>query len=67
LLFKNKFIGNHTGFVIRFYFEAPCGVCGKLFNRIVLTKYMRRFLSERNEVIKAYAESAKADKFPALK
>ena len=43
----------------RFEYESPFGIFGKLFNRLVLTKYMERFLLERNKIIKEYAESGK--------
>jgi hypothetical protein len=38
------------------YFEAPSGLLGKLFNAVVLTNYMTRFLEERNAAIKKAAE-----------
>ncbi len=37
-------------------FESPLGFLGRLFNKWVLTNYLRRFLTVRNEVIKAEAE-----------
>lgn len=40
-----------------FEFESPGGPIGRLFNKLVLTDYMRRFLVERNQMIKTYAES----------
>jgi len=40
-----------------FTFESPLGILGKLFNALVLTKYMKSFLIRRNEMIKAIAES----------
>lgn len=42
-----------------FAFESPYGLFGKLFNTLVLTNYMRRFLIKRNTVIKDYAETRK--------
>jgi ligand-binding SRPBCC domain-containing protein len=39
-----------------FEFESPLGFLGKLFNKIVLTNYMKRFLLERNQEIKRVAE-----------
>ncbi len=38
-------------------FESPLGIFGKIFNSLVLTRYMKRFLEERNQIIKQYAES----------
>lgn len=39
-----------------FRFESPLGFVGKGFNALVLTKYLTRFLEERNALIKEYAE-----------
>ncbi len=40
----------------RFDFEAPLGILGRLAERWFLTAYMRRFLVERNQALKATAE-----------
>ena len=37
-------------------FESPVPVLGWLFDRLVLSKYLRRFLQARNFVLKAKAE-----------
>lgn len=42
-----------------FEFHAPFGVLGQLVNKVILTNYMRRFLVERNNVIKDFAETDK--------
>lgn len=42
-----------------FDFQSPLGLIGKIFNSLVLTRYMTKLLSERNRVIKDYAESEK--------
>ncbi len=42
-----------------FRFESPVGILGKAFNKLVLTKYLTRFLNERNALIKEYAEGEK--------
>ncbi len=42
-----------------FNFEAPFGVLGRLAECLFLTRYMRRFLEERNQVIKEVAESGR--------
>ena len=47
----------------RFEFESPLGVLGALVDRFVLVGYMRKFLVERNRVLKALAESPEADSF----
>lgn len=43
----------------RFDFGSPLGLLGKLANRLVLTDYLRNFISRRNALIKQYAESDK--------
>lgn len=40
-----------------FHFEAPLGLLGRIADKLVLTKYMTRFLTERNAIIKKYAEA----------
>lgn len=40
-----------------FDFESPLGIIGKAFNRTFLKNYMKKFLLERNKLIKATAES----------
>jgi len=40
-----------------FGFESPLGWLGKLVNRALVTHYMERLLTERNQVIKEYAET----------
>jgi ligand-binding SRPBCC domain-containing protein len=40
-----------------FQFESPLGILGEIANRLFLTSYMKKFLAQRNEVIKKYAES----------
>lgn len=42
-----------------FLFESPFGIAGRLFNNLVLTNYLKRFLVERNQIIKDYAETGK--------
>ena len=46
-----------------FEFESPLGFLGKLFNKIVLTNYMKRFLLERNHEIKRIAECEEWKKY----
>lgn len=43
-------------------FEIPYGSFGKLFNRIYLTRYMKRLIEHRNKTIKEFAESDKWQK-----
>ncbi|MBN8878962.1 MAG: SRPBCC family protein [Sphingobacteriales bacterium] len=40
-------------------FEAPYGTIGKTFNKLYLTKYLRRLIEHRNGVIKEFAEGSK--------
>ena len=51
-------IGQGTEMIDIFKCEVPLGPIGKLFDRLVLRKYMTTFLSTRNEVIKAICEKA---------
>ena len=41
----------------RFEFEAPLGLLGRIAEAAFLTSYMRRFLSQRNEILRRLAES----------
>jgi ligand-binding SRPBCC domain-containing protein len=41
----------------RFDFDAPLGVLGRLAERLVLTNYLRRFLTARNDELRKVAES----------
>lgn len=40
-----------------FMYEAPLGVIGKLAERLILTNYLKKFLLERNAILKQYAET----------
>lgn len=40
-----------------FEFESPFGIIGKIFNTLFLRNYMKKFLLERNRLIKSAAES----------
>lgn len=42
-----------------FLFESPFGALGSMFNKLVLTDYLRNFIIKRNQVIKEYAETGK--------
>lgn len=54
-IFKEKEGG--TLMIDIFEFESPCGILGKLVNKIFLTNYLENFLLERNTMIKKEAES----------
>jgi len=38
-------------------FESPFGIAGRVFNKLILTNYLTKFLNDRNRHIKSYAES----------
>lgn len=42
-----------------FEYRSPMGIMGGLFNQLVLTRYLKKFLMERNAIIKEYAETDK--------
>lgn len=39
-----------------FEFHSPFGIFGRIFNRLVLTNYLKQLLIDRNKVIKEFAE-----------
>jgi len=51
--------GNMVIMTDNFLFESPFGIFGQVFNKLVLTKYLQKFLIERNEIIKEFAETGK--------
>lgn len=46
-----------TLMIDKFSYEVPYGIAGKLFDKLVLNRYMTRLLTGRNNVIKQIAES----------
>lgn len=50
---------NTTAMEDKFYFESPGQIIGTIFNKIVLTGYLRDLLKKRNQIIKDTAESEK--------
>ena len=42
-----------------FEFKSPFGIFGKLFNKLILTNYLRNLLIDRNNIIKELAETDK--------
>ncbi len=40
-----------------FHFESPLGILGSIANKLVLTKYLTDLLTERNRMIKEFAET----------
>jgi len=49
--------GKNTTMTDIFEFQSPFGIIGKIFNAIFLKNYMKKFLLERNKLIKKNAES----------
>jgi ligand-binding SRPBCC domain-containing protein len=54
-----KPIQNGTIMIDVLFFESPFGIIGRWSNKIFLTRYLQRFLTKRNNVIKEYAETGK--------
>ena len=52
-----EWIGNETIMTDIFVFEAPLGILGELFSKLILKNYMQGFLIKRNNTIKQVAES----------
>jgi ligand-binding SRPBCC domain-containing protein len=46
-----------------FNFTSPMSILGIIFNKIILENYMKRFLIERNHLIKQVAESGNWQKY----
>lgn len=40
-------------------FQSPAGFLGSLVDRLVLTRYLQQFLTERNKMIRHFAETGK--------
>lgn len=49
--------GEGTRMTDEFFFASPCGIFGKIFDRLFLEGYMRRFLLLRARELKRVAES----------
>lgn|SRR5690606_8111115 len=47
---------NKTLMLDYFQYEVPFGIIGKIFNKIILKKYMINFLKTRNKILKEIAE-----------
>ena len=52
-----EWAGNETIMTDIFVFEAPLGILGELFSKLILKNYMQGFLIKRNNTIKQVAES----------
>ncbi len=51
--------GENTIMTDIFEFQSPFGIIGKIFNKLYLKNYMKKFLLERNQLIKETAENNK--------
>lgn len=58
---EHKFeqIGDKVIMTDIFDFQSPFGILGNIFNELILTKYLRKLLIDRNKVIKEFAETDK--------
>ena len=54
-----KAVDNGTIMIDIFEFESPYSSIGRFFNRLYLTRYLRKILEQRNAQIKEYAETEK--------
>jgi ligand-binding SRPBCC domain-containing protein len=52
-------VGDHVIMKDIFKFRSPFGFIGKLVDKIILTAYLKKLLTERNNSIKEYAETEK--------
>lgn len=55
---EHYFLSRHGETLMKdiFIFESPGWILGRLFNWLILTRYMTKLLIQRNKVIKAAAE-----------
>ena len=51
-------LGDQTIMTDIFEFESPLGILGRLFNKLILVRYMTKLLRKRNRVIKDEAEKS---------
>ena len=42
-----------------FNFQSPLGFMGAITDKLILTKYLQKLLTERNNIIKEFAETEK--------
>lgn len=52
-------VGNKIIMTDIFEFNSPFGIFGKIFNKLILTNYLKKLLINRNGIIKEYAETEK--------
>lgn len=51
--------GDETVMIDSFEYESPFGIFGRIFNKLILTNYLTKFLNSRNNLIKEFAETEK--------
>jgi ligand-binding SRPBCC domain-containing protein len=51
--------GEHVIMKDIFRFQSPFGYIGRIFDKLILTAYLKKLLLKRNAVIKEYAETLK--------
>ena len=51
-------INNQVVMTDIFTYETPFGIFGKLFDKIILKKYMKNLLTKRNSILKEFAENS---------
>ncbi|MCE7991060.1 MAG: SRPBCC family protein [Roseivirga sp.] len=58
---EHRFEGTKKGTLMTdtFTYSVPYGLLGKHFDKLILKRYMTRFLRKRNEVIKEHAEKSR--------
>lgn len=54
---------NQTIMIDYFDFASPLGIIGKIFDKLILKRYLTNFLMERNGIIKEFAETDKWKQF----
>lgn len=52
-----KFENGNTIMTDAIFYETPFGIFGKIFDRLILEKYMTSFIKKRNAIIKELAEN----------
>jgi ligand-binding SRPBCC domain-containing protein len=52
-------IGDETAMVNHFYYKLKLGVLGEIANLLILEKYLTRIITQRNDLLRDYAETDK--------
>lgn len=47
----------------KFYYETPFGIFGRIFDKLILKRYMTKFLMQRNRFLKEIVENQAVDFF----